>query len=150
MKNIFRRGPKGQVSVEYLIIVALAMAIIVPGAVLFYNYANESNEKISASQINKIGKNIVSQAEDIYTIGKNSWTTIEASFPEPVTKAYILDNELVIKYDTSRGPTEAVFFSDVPIQGGFSGGNISSAFHTGFMSVKIESLGSSVLISEVS
>ena len=140
---------KAQVAVEYLFILALALAIIIPGSVLFLNYSQESNEKIINSQINQIGDNIIDQAENIFTIGKESWITLEISIPEKVTKMYIIDDELVIEYNTKSGITEAVFFSGVPIQGGF-GGNITNNLHFGYMSVKIESLGTNVSIYEES
>ncbi|MBU1200986.1 MAG: hypothetical protein KJ583_04200 [Nanoarchaeota archaeon] len=143
------RCKKGQIAVEYLFILALALAIIVPGSMLFFNYSKESNEKLTASQVNKIGNNIVNQAEDIYTIGKNSWTTIQTDFPTTATNAYVVDDELVITYNTPRGTTEGVFFSNVPIQGGYANGSISPDFHHGFMSIRIESKGDYVLISEV-
>jgi len=138
---------KGQIAVEYLFILALALAIIVPGSMLFFNYSRDSNEKLTASQINKIGDNIINQAEDIYSIGKNSWTTVETNFPETTINAYIIDNEFIITYNTPHGVTEGVFFSNVPIQGAY-GNNISSEFHMGFTSIRIESKGGYVLISE--
>lgn len=139
---------KAQVSIEYLFILSLALAIIIPGSALFYNYSKDSNERIVSSQINRIGNNIITNAEQMYTIGKDSWITLEVSFPESTIDAYIVDNsELVITYKTSRGITESVFFTDIPIEGTYSG-NVSSEFHDGNMKIKIESEGDSVLIGE--
>ncbi|MFC2134079.1 class III signal peptide-containing protein [Bacteroidota bacterium] len=146
----FPKTRKGQISVEYLLIIGMALAILVPGSILFYNYSKNSNEQLVASQINRIGKNIISNAEQMYTIGKNSWVTLDISFPESTTDAYIVDgSELVIKYQTTRGITESVFFTDITIEGLFSG-NISNPFHSGNMKIKIESLGDRVLIGESS
>ncbi|MBC8501126.1 MAG: hypothetical protein ISS25_04035 [Nanoarchaeota archaeon] len=140
---------KGQVSVEYLFILTMALAIIIPGSVLFYNYSKDSNEQLVASQINRIGKNIISSAEQMYTIGKDSWVTIEVNFPESTRDAYIVDDsELVITYQTTRGLTEAVFFTDITIKGAYPNTNISSQFHHGHMNIKIESKGDHVLIGE--
>lgn len=139
---------KAQVSIEYLFILSLALAIIIPGSALFYNYSKDSNEKIVASQINRIGNNIIANAEQMYTIGKDSWVTLEVNFPESTLNAYVVDNsELVITYQTPRGVTEAVFFTDIPIQGLYST-NVSSEFHVGTMKVKIESEGDIVSIGE--
>jgi len=140
---------KAQVSVEYLFIIALSLAIIVPGAALFYTYTNDSNERVIAGQINWIGNSIISDAEKIFTSGKNSWTTIDVSFPESTINAYVPDDyELVIEYMTPRGITEAVFFSNVNISKSKSG-QISNNFHTGHMSIKLESKGDYVLIKEL-
>jgi len=139
---------KAQVSIEYLFILSLALAIIIPGSSLFYSYSKDSNEQIVASQINRIGNNILTNAEQMYAIGKDSWITLEVSFPESTLDAYVVDNsELVITYQTSRGVTESVFFTDIPIAGKYAG-NLSSQFHVGNMKVKIESVGNKVLIGE--
>ena len=139
---------KGQISVEYLLIIGMALGILVPGSILFYNYSKNSNDQLVASQINRIGKNIIGNVEQMYIIGKNSWVSVDVSFPENTLGAYIVDNsELVITYQTSRGITEAVFFTDIKIVGTYSG-NITDEFHSGFMKIKIESLGDQVLIGE--
>jgi uncharacterized Fe-S center protein len=140
---------KGQVAVEYLFILALALAIIVPGSMLFFNYSKGSNEKLVASQINRIGNNIINHAEEMYTIGKNSWVTIDVNFPDSTEEVYTTpdNSELIIKYNTPRGITEAVFFTDAPILGSYEG-YISSEFHQGHMNLKIESKGDEVLIGE--
>lgn len=139
---------KAQISVEYLLIMTMALAIIVPGSLLFYRYSEDSNEKLVAGQINQIGKKIVNNAEEMNTIGKNSWITLDISFPKSTRNVYVSGNSaLVIVYQTSIGLTEAVFFSDVSLNGTYSG-NISQDFHSGFMKVKIESKGEYVSIQE--
>ncbi|MBU1767822.1 MAG: hypothetical protein KJ648_06960, partial [Candidatus Omnitrophica bacterium] len=106
---------KAQISTEYMFIIGLAMAILIPGSVIFYQYTQTSNEQSIAAQINQIGKTIINNAETIYVVGKNSWTTLQISFPETIVDAYILDSEdeLVIEYATQRGVTQAVFFADI-------------------------------------
>ncbi|MFH1590109.1 MAG: hypothetical protein ABIB43_06085 [archaeon] len=139
---------KAQISVEYLFILGLALAIIVPGSMMFYSYSQESNDRLVAGQINQIGKNIINQAKEVETIGKNSWTTLEVTFPNAVISAYVVgDYELIIPYETKSGITEAVFFSDAKIQGVYNN-NISQDFHTGFMKIRIESTGEYVLLQE--
>lgn len=139
---------KAQISVEYMFILALALAIIVPGSMLFYRYSQESNDRLVAGQINQIGKNIINHAKEMETVGKNSWTSTEIVFPNSVLGAYIVgDSELVIPYMTTRGVTRAVFFSDSRIRGAYNG-NISQSFHQGYMKIKIESMGEYILIQE--
>lgn len=144
------RKRKAQVSIEYLFVIGLAMAIIIPGSMLFYNYSRESNEQLVSSQINRIGKNIINNAEEMYVIGKHSRITLDANLPETVESIFTTadGSELVITYNTPRGLTESVFFSDVKINGSSPGGNISSQFHSGMMQIKIESKGDYILIGE--
>jgi len=138
---------KAQVSVEYLFIIGMALAIIVPGSILFYKYSQDSNEKLVASQINRIGKNIINEVERMKAIGKYSWTTLEVNFPESTRNVSTNDYELIIFYQTDRGITESVFFSDVNISGEYSR-DISQDFHSGYMKIKIESKEGYVSIQE--
>jgi uncharacterized protein (UPF0333 family) len=147
---------KAQVSVEYMFIIGLAMTILIPGSMIFFKYSQSSNEGLVATQINRIGKNLIDTADSIYTVGKNSWTTMDTNFPESIFEMYIIEDaqELVIKYNTARGPTEAVFFSDTPIQGEHPRTDdtniqdITPLFHPGMMHIKVESKGDVVIIGE--
>ena len=105
---------KGQGAFEYVMIVGIAMLIIVPGALIFYNYSMRSSDELTRSRIEMAGNDIVDSVEKVYYIGENSWETIEVNLPENVRWIYILSNsELVIEYDSSGGMSRAVFFSDV-------------------------------------
>lgn len=112
--NSRKRFWKGQSSIEYLFIVAIALLIIVPGTALFYQYSQTSQENIQHSKIYKIGSELVDTGEMIYSVGENSWQTIEVSFPGSVqtVKVYANDtmSELVLSYGDVH-PSDAVFFS---------------------------------------
>jgi hypothetical protein len=144
---------KGQGAFEYILVVGIAMLLIVPGAILFYNYSSKSGDEMIRTQIDSVGKDIVDTAEKVYYTGANSWETLELDVPENVRRIYINNNpdnyELVIEYDSHIGVSEAVFFSDVNITAtpGY-GGSISSSVHAGLNVIKISSSGDSVLINE--
>ena len=139
---------KGQISIEYLFILAMSLAIIIPGSMMFFRYSQESNEQLVASQINRIGTNVITTAEEIYTVGDGSWITLDVTIPQSAKDAYVEGDDLVIEYRSSSGITEAVFFSDIDIQGPYADGAISPSFHTGTMQIRVESKGDYVLIQE--
>jgi hypothetical protein len=139
----------GQGSFEYILIVAIAMILIVPGVMLFYNYSLKSNEQLMRSQIELIGFDLLDAAEKVYYIGEYSWQSVKITIPDKVTNIYILNNsELVILYDTLSGISEAVFFSDINITPGGYANSISNSMHPGLNIIKVESRGSYVLINE--
>lgn len=143
----------GQGAFEYILIVAIAMVLIVPGVILFYNYSLKSNDQVLRSQIEMIGNDLMDAAEKVYYIGEYSWQSVRINIPEKVTNIYILDNsELVVQYNTFSGISEAVFFSDINITaGGYaygSGYSISNSMHQGLNIIKAESKGDYVLINE--
>ena len=152
---------KGQISVEYLIIIGFVFAVLIPGVYMFYSYTIGQTDKASVDIVNKIGNEIVNSAESMFLVGENSWITLDIVFPEQVVDYYILDGtELIIVYETQRGRTENVFFSNVFISGDidrdggpgdppFSNSDISSSAHPGLVDVKIESKGDWVSVSEI-
>ncbi|MBS3100777.1 hypothetical protein J4204_01445 [Candidatus Woesearchaeota archaeon] len=107
---------KAQSSLEYLLIVALTFAIIVPTTYLFYNYSRESSQEITDAQITKLGRSIVDSAESIFYSGQGSKTVLELNIPDSVYSALIIDGrELVFNVTTTFGVSEIVFFSSVNI-----------------------------------
>ena len=103
-----------QSSLEYLLIVALTFAIIIPTAYLFYNYSKESSQEIVDAQITKVGTSIIDTAESIFYSGQGSKTVIELNMPDNVVSAFVIDGrELVFNVTTSLGVSEIVFFSSV-------------------------------------
>ena len=114
-----------QVAIEYLIIIALAFAILIPTGYFFYSYSQTSSEGTVKSQINQLGSKMLSNAQSIYGLGEGSLVTLEFNYPSNIRDVYILNqNELIISYEVSTGLNDAVFFSKVPISGPY---NYSSA-----------------------
>ncbi|MBI1936429.1 hypothetical protein HYS31_08410 [Candidatus Woesearchaeota archaeon] len=106
----------GQSSLEYLIIVAITFAIIVPTTYIFYSYSKESGQEISDAQAARAGKAIVDAAQSIFYSGQGSKTTLELNMPDNVASAVIIDGkELVFNITTNFGVSELVFFSPVSI-----------------------------------
>ena len=120
MKNI-----KSQISVEYLVIVGLALAIIIPTSFLFYKYSQTSNEEAIRSQINKIGNSILTTSESVYGLGEGSVNTIELIYPKNIRDIEILNSEeLIIRYELNSGISEDVFFSKIRISGNYTNQDI--------------------------
>ncbi len=139
----------GQGAFEYILIVAIAMVLIVPGVILFYNYSLKSNDQVLRSQIEMIGNDLMDAAEKVYYIGEYSWQSVRINIPEKVTNILVLDNsELVVQYNTMSGISEAVFFSDINITPGGYAYSISNSMHPGLNIIKVESKGDYVLINE--
>jgi hypothetical protein len=108
--------PKAQSALEYLMVIALVLGIIVPTTYLLFRYTSESNIQILDSQTTKIGRSIIDTAKSVYFSGEGAKMTLEINMPEGVDKVYILSNrELVFNLTTEIGETEIVFFSSVYI-----------------------------------
>tara|TARA_Y100000310_G_C20443452_1_gene697209 strand:- start:39 stop:482 length:444 start_codon:yes stop_codon:yes gene_type:complete len=138
------RTTKTQSALEYLMIIALALGIIVPTTYLLFRYTSESNVQIIDSQISQIGRNIIDTAETVYFSGEDAKIVLELNMPENVDDIYILDSrELVFKMTTEIGESEVVFFSSIPVA---EYTDLSEIAGFGLKKLNIESDGSQVLI----
>ena len=137
---------KAQSAVEYLMIIALTLGIIVPTSYLFFRYSSESNVQIVDVQVTQIGRNIIDTAESVYYSGEGSKIVLEINMPENVEDVYIIaDRELVFKVITELGETEIVFFSDIDIIIA-EDGDLTDIAGVGRKKVEIQSDGNQVLI----
>jgi hypothetical protein len=138
---------KAQISVEYLIIIAVAIGILIPGVLFFYSYSSGSNSGTTSSQLNEIGLRMVAVVKSTYALGIGARQTVEFVMPSTVTRAYADNAELVFVYETPNGPSEAVFFSTIGMNTTLSNGDIAVA-HPGLTRYRFISLGKTVLINE--
>ena len=104
---------KSQSSLEYLLVVAISLAIFVPTTYLFFNYSKDSSQDLSDAQLTEIGRTIIDTAESIYYTGEGSKTVLELSLPDNVRSAVIIDSkELVFNISSNFGISELVFISN--------------------------------------
>lgn len=141
---------KAQSSVEYLMILAVTLVIIIPVSYLFISFTSQSNDLIAYAQITEIGRSIVDNAESIYYSGEHSRLLIDVNIPEKIEEIYILSNkELIFNYTSEMGSTELIYFSDINITSDSCSGNrcdITGLEDSGLKKVKIESQGHEVLV----
>jgi hypothetical protein len=138
---------RGQVSIEYLIIIAVALGVLIPGVLFFYAYNQEGTGTTTNSRINDIGLQIITTVKSTYAVGNGAWQTVEFTMPDTVTRVYVNNTELIFVYDTPQGPSEAVFFSPINMTASSPDGNISST-HGGSTRYRITSRGQTIFINE--
>jgi len=132
---------KAQSAIEYLMIIALTLGIIVPTTYLFFRYTSESNVEVVYSQVNQIGKTIIDTAETVYFSGKGSKIVLELNMPEGMSDIYILANrELVFKIFSEIGDNELVFFSPANIPLTEGAGDLKDIASSGLKKIKIEAV----------
>lgn len=136
---------KAQSSFEYILLVGVVMLLIVPGAIVFYNYSKRSNEDLARATIYRIGSDLTDSVQKVYYFGESSWETSRFVVPDSVRKIYIQDgSELVIQYDSWGAMSEAVFFSDINM----SAPDDIVTNHSGLNLIKVTSKGSHVTLNE--
>ena len=146
---------KAQSAIEYLMIIALTLGIIVPTSYLFFRYSSESNIQIVDAQLTEIGRTIIDTAESVYFSGTGSKIVLEINMPKSVYDVEILGNkELVFRLFSeisATGESEVVFFSSIPIA---ESGDLTSIAGSGMKKIRImavpdQSGGTEVIIESV-
>lgn len=140
---------KGQSSIEFLMIVAVATALLLPTSYFFFSYAQGSTTQIASAQINTAGIAIKQAAEEMYGVGPNSWKTIEIRLPDIIIETGIRNNnELYFTYNTQNGISQNVYFFDR-----FNISNLDDCsteclldIGSGINRIRVQSTGSSVLL----
>lgn len=160
LRSFVRHVRQAQISLEYLIIVGVAIALLIPGVYFFYAYSSSNVQSTTNDRLNEVGLKIVTTAKSVYSLGAGARETVEFVMPETVTAARLNSSsrELVFVYDTAYGDAEAVFFSDVvmtnlnaTLMPGITLCNNASdarAPHPGLTRYRLESTGRNVTLCE--
>ena len=113
---------KAQISVEYILIITLALMILLPGVYLFRNYALESNDRIIQSRLAEISNQVFVKAREMYYYGPPSKSVVTVELPSQINSFYILsipsNNEYYLVFDvlTTDGENEFTYESEVPLE----------------------------------
>lgn len=103
-----------QIAMEYLMVIALAFMLLVPGIYLFYSYASYREQATTSTQLYNIGSEIISSARIIALNGPPARTTIQAQIPKELINVTIVNNtDFVFRYRVYTKESEIVFFSPV-------------------------------------
>ena len=111
---------KGQISMEYLIIVAFVIFLILGLLGFFYFYSTSVQDTLRINQMSTFANKLLSTAESVFYAGEPSKSTITAYLPKGVTNIQILEQRLVFTYSTASGESKTSFTSPVPISGEIS------------------------------
>ncbi len=111
---------KAQFSLEYMFIVAFAMAAVLITATVFFMQSRESGEQQQLANVEIIANDILSTAKNVYYAGGISKKTVRHTMPTIVNNLSVSDDNALVFSITSEGVTsDLVYYSDVPIEGVF-------------------------------
>ncbi len=109
---------RGQFAVEHLLVVAFGLLVIIPIIYFFYNYSVSQVDEVSMTQLNRMGNDILNNAESVYYMGKPSRITLDSNMPSGVRNITVLGSKELVFWVTYNGKvSEVAFSSNVPIEG---------------------------------
>jgi len=116
------RTKRGQISVEYLIVIGFVVFIVIGILGISFFYASGIRDRIKTTQLDNFVNKILSSAESVYFAGEPSKITITAYLPAGVTSIQVLQEPpnsgeyvILISIETGSGLTTIAYTSDVPL-----------------------------------
>ncbi len=113
-----KKERKGQISIEYLMIVGFVTFVVIGILGIAFFYSGAIKDKIKETQINNYANKIISTSESVFFAGEPSKATISAYLPDNVRQIEISGNELTINFSSSSGTNIVEFTSEVQLSGG--------------------------------
>ena len=115
---------KAQAAIEYALVAGFVLAILLPAALIFYNYSNTTGEDVREGQLFRLGNNIVDSAELLYYQGEPARTVLDETLPTGISNISIQKDisrniyQLVFATNFKGRHSDSVFVSKVNIEGG--------------------------------
>ena len=111
-------GIKTQAATEYLMVVGFVMIILLPAIYLYTQYSRESEDSIISAKVDAITNEIVKAAEQVYSYGEGSQTTVTIDVPKNVVAINFQGNEIVFVVINSKGKqSEIAKVANVNLEG---------------------------------
>lgn len=108
---------KAQVALEYLIIVAIALVILLPLVLyanqMFVGYKENTRISLAKNAVKKLGES----ADWVYSQGQPAKLTLEIYMPEGIEEASLGSNEILLKIKTSAGISDIFYRTISPLNG---------------------------------
>lgn len=92
-----KRDDKGQISTEYMVIIGLALAFIIPVTLAYVRYSQEGTDTVINSKIDRITDDLNMAINTVYSYGEESETTLLMKLPNGVQEISFSGKEIVFK-----------------------------------------------------
>ena len=132
---------RGQVGMEYLILVGFLVFISLSVLALSLVYSANLKDQVKINQLNGFFDKVISSSEIIFYSGEPSKTIINAYLPDSVKSIEIIEKEIKVVIETNTGENIRVFSSNVNLAG-----NISSI--SGLKRIHLTATDNNVIITE--
>ncbi|HLC49974.1 MAG TPA: hypothetical protein VJI97_00935 [Candidatus Nanoarchaeia archaeon] len=109
---------KGQISVEYMMIIGFATMMALPLLIIYYNYSSDATEAVASGQAMQIARLIADSSESVYFLGSPSQTTLKLNFPDNIESTNLSNREVLFRMELREGrTTDIVQISSVNMSG---------------------------------
>ncbi len=122
MLFISQRAKKGQISTEYVIVLAFVLFLIAGLLGIAFFYASEIKDALRLNQLERFAKKVTTTAESVFYAGEPSKTSITAYLPDGVYAVDVSPYDLIFTVSTRSGVAKIAYTSSVALTGNISAG----------------------------
>lgn len=108
---------KGQVGIEYMIIVGFVSFAVIAILLLAFFYSGQIKDSIKLNQAENFAEQLIGSAESVFFAGEPSKTTISLYLPDNVENIDITNDYVTITMQLSTGQNIRSYETRVPLQG---------------------------------
>jgi len=94
---------KGQVSMEYMLVVGFALLMVIPLFAIYGKHSQETNDQVNTHQAYNIARKIVDSAETVYYLGKPAKTTIKVYMPHNIENVTVQSRAILFNIRSTEG-----------------------------------------------
>ena len=110
-------GKRGQVAMEYVILVGFLMVLSIPLVIIFTENSRSVTDQVSTNQAYSIGKKIIGTAETVAALGTPSKSTVTLNFPAGITAITVGPRSIVFNMSSGKYKTQVEVVSAMNITG---------------------------------
>ena len=111
---------RGQTAVEYAVMVAIALIILIPIWMSVYNSVSVTREGLQSSYALHAVSRLKAAADAVYVQGEPAKFTVIVILPEGVESVGISDYEIFVRLSNKAGTTDAIATTLGPVTGNLS------------------------------
>lgn len=102
---------RGQISIEYVMIVGFSLLIIIPAILAAIGTTQLHESRITESQLEQIAFTIVTTADEIAFEGPPAKRTIRVYFPKGLENVTVSERTIIFTYQSGPGTRDVVLSS---------------------------------------
>lgn len=99
---------RGQVSVEYVMIVGISLVILIPAIISGITATQLYQQKVTEKQLEQVAFDITSIADELAFEGPPAKRTLRAYFPDGLEKIQTENNTIIFTYQAGPGTRQVV------------------------------------------
>lgn len=111
---------RGQVAIEYLILMGMAVLIVMPLLIIYFSQSLELSDQTNAALAERSINQIAEASTTVYYLGAPSSRTVNVEFPKNIVSSELQGQLIVLRLDSASGDYDYTAASATNLTGDFN------------------------------